>query len=124
MPTGRPTSYRPKYCARVVKMGKEGLSMCQMASRLDVARQTLDNWGESHPKFLEALQRARSDAQNWWENKGMDALGADKFQSSVWKTSMQARFREDYTERKDHTVKGEVEHRVIEWRSVKADTPD
>ena len=121
MPAGRPTDYRPEYCERVVEMGKEGRSMCQMASRLDVARATLIEWGEVHTEFSTALQRARSDAQDWWESRGQEALGADKFQSSVWKTSMQARFREDYTERKDHTVKGEVEHRVIEWRSVKAD---
>ena len=116
---GRPTDYRPEYCERVVEMGKEGLSMVQMASRLDQARSTLIQWGEERPEFSTALARARSEAQRWWEDTGQKALGADKFQSSVWKTSMMARFREEYTERRDHTVQGEMVHRVIEWRGVK-----
>ena len=116
---GRPTDYRPEYCKRVVAMGKEGKSMAQMASVLGQARSTLQQWGEEWPEFTAALTRARTESQRWWEDKGQDNLGADKFQSSVWRTSMQARFREEYTERRDHTVQGEVAHRVIEWRGVK-----
>ncbi len=59
------------------------------------------NWRDEHTAFFTALTRARTEAQRWWEDKGQDALGADKFQSAVWRTSMQARFREDYTERRD-----------------------
>ena len=55
MPGGRPTDYKPEYCKRVIAMGKRGKSPAQMASALGVARQTIDNWGEKHPKFLDAL---------------------------------------------------------------------
>jgi len=108
MPGGRPTDYKPEYCQRVIEMGKEGKSFAQIASALGVARQTIDNWGQEHGEFLDALSRARTEAQNWWESKGQEALGADKFQSSVWRTSMQARFREDYTERRDVNHGGAV----------------
>ncbi len=80
--------------------------MAQMASRLDQGRTTLDDWGVEHPEFAEALTRARTEAQRWWEDRGQNALGADKFQSAVWAKSMQARFREEYTERKDHKHSG------------------
>ena len=89
-------------------MGKEGKSFVQMASAVEVARQTIENWAEEEGEFLEALSRARTEAQNWWENKGMESLGEKNFQSSVWAKSMQARFRDDYTERKDHTVRGDI----------------
>ncbi len=108
MPGGRPTDYKPEYCKRVVAMGKRGKSPAQMASALGVARQTIDNWGERQPAFLDALARARTEAQRWWEDRGQDALGKDKFQSAVWKTSMQARFREDYTERRDVKHTGDI----------------
>ena len=55
---------------------------------------------------MTALSRARTEVLRWWEDKGQSALGADKFQSSVWRTSMQARFREDYTERRDGSHSG------------------
>jgi len=105
---GRPTDYKPEYCDRVVEMGKKGLSMVQMAAKLGQARNTLDAWGKKHGPFMDALTRARTEAQNWWETEGMNSLNKDKFQSSVWRTSMQARFREDYTERRDHTVGGAI----------------
>ena len=108
MPLGRPTDYRPEYCQRVIEMGKDGKSFAQMASEFEITRSTIDLWGEKHDEFREALSRARTDSQTWWEAKGMEALDKDKFQSSVWKTSMQARFRQDYTERRDTKVTGEI----------------
>ena len=108
MPGGRPTIYKPEYCARVVAMGKKGKSFAQMASAFGVARSTLDYWGGMEGEFSEALSRARTFAQDWWETKGMEALDKDKFQSSVWRTSMQARFRDDYTERRDVNHGGAV----------------
>ncbi len=105
MPAGRPTEYREEYCEAVVELGKEGKSPAQMAASFDVSRQTIDNWAAAHPEFLEALSRAKAHAQAWWETKGVDGMTADKFNALVWKTSMQARFREDYTERHEHTGK-------------------
>jgi hypothetical protein len=44
--------------------------------------------------------RAKAEEQKWWERAGQENLGADRFQQQVWRTSMQARFRDDYTERR------------------------
>jgi len=98
MPAGRPTAYRPEYCERVIEMGKKGYSPAQMCAEFDVSRQTIDNWADANPIFLEALSRARVHAQAWWEKKGMEGLESDKFNAQVWKKSMEARFREDYTD--------------------------
>jgi transposase len=43
---------------------------------------------------------AKAMEQDWWETKGAEGMAADKFNALVWKTSMQARFREDYTEKR------------------------
>lgn len=106
MPGGRPTKYEASYCEEVVKMGREGKSFAQMASHFDVSRQTIDNWAKDNPQFLEALTRAKAHAQAWWEDMGMKGMVGDKFNAAVWKKSMEARFREDYTERKELTGDG------------------
>lgn len=103
---GRPSKYKPEYCEVVIKLGKEGKSLVQMAAHFDISRQTIDNWAENNPDFLEALLRAKVHAQNWWEDAGMKGMVGDKFNAAVWKKSMEARFREDYTERKEVTGEG------------------
>jgi hypothetical protein len=58
--------------------------------------------------FLEALNRAKVHAQAWWEDQGMSGLSNREFNAPVWKKSMEARFRDDYTERKQLTVDGNL----------------
>lgn len=110
MPAGRPSKYDPSYCEVVVSLGKGGKSLAQMCAHFDISRQTIDNWAEANPEFLEALSRAKMHAQSWWEDQGVSGMTADKFNAAVWKKSMEARFREDYTERQeiDHSGKMEV----------------
>lgn len=103
MPAGRPSAYEPSYCDEVIDLGKAGKSKAQMAAHFDVSRQTIDNWAAAHEEFLEALSRADAHAQAWWEDKGMKGMEAPGFNAAVWKKSVEARFREDYTERRDYT---------------------
>lgn len=116
MPAGRPSDYQPEYCDQVIELGKVGYSPAQMAAHFDIARDTLNNWAEAHPEFLAALNRAKVHCQAWWETKGMDGMEKQGFNASVWTKSMQARFREDYTERQEQTLKGDpnspLVHRV------------
>ena len=95
------SKYKPEYCEKAVQLGRQGKSFAQIASHFDVSRQTIDNWADKHPKFLDALSRARTHAQAWWEEKGIEGMHSREFNSQIWKKSMEARFREDYTERKD-----------------------
>lgn len=108
MPAGRPTKYKPEYCEQVVALGKEGKSLVQMCAAFDIARSTIDQWAEDNPEFSEALARAKVYAQDWWEEVGQKALWADKFNAPVWKKSMEARFRDDYTERKELDHNGQI----------------
>lgn len=108
----RPTDYDPSYCDDVITLGREGKSKAQMASHFDVSRQTIDNWAAANPEFLEALNRAMAHCQAWWESKGQDGLTIPGFNGAVWKKSVEARFRDDYTERQEQTVKSEVVSRI------------
>lgn len=108
----RPTDYEPEYCEDVIRLGKAGKSKAQMASHFDVSRQTIDNWAETNPEFLEALTRAMAHCQAWWEDQGQSGMVAPGFNAAVWKKSVEARFREDYTERQEQTIKGSVINRI------------
>ena len=103
---GRPSKYQPRFCDIVVQVGQRGGSMVAMAEACDVLRATLYDWADQYPEFSAALGRAKQAEQMFWENMGIKGIHADRFNAMVWKTSMQARFREDYTERKVQEVTG------------------
>lgn len=98
-PRGRPSTYDPAHCDRVIALGAEGKSPEQISAAIDVPRSTMHRWAEEFPEFRAALTRAKELEQDWWESVGQTALFADKFQAAVWSKSMQARFREKYTEK-------------------------
>jgi hypothetical protein len=98
---GQPTLYREEYCAEVVELGKLGKSVAQMCAHFDISRQTIDNWADANPAFLEALNRAKVHMQAKLEEMGFSGLTDKNFNAAVWKKTMEARFRDDYTERKE-----------------------
>lgn len=101
MKLGRPSLYKPEYCAKVVELGREGCSPAEIASHFDIDRVTLLNWSNEFPEFLTAMTRAKVHEQAWWEQMGKKGMVADRFNSQVWSKSVAARFREDYTERRE-----------------------
>jgi len=106
MTAGRPSKYDPAYCEVVIALSREGKSLAQMCSHFDISRTTIDNWAVEFPEFLEALSRAKAHAQAWWEDQGSKGMVSDKFNAAVWRTTVQARFRDDYTERRDIEISG------------------
>ena len=113
MAGGRPSDYLAEHCAAVVELGKQGKSLVQIASALDVTKQTLANWSDVHPEFFAAMTQARVHSQAWWENAGQDNLllapGQGTFNASVWSRSMAARFPEDWRENKGVELSGAVQ---------------
>jgi hypothetical protein len=103
MPAGRPSDYNPHFCESVMDLGAKGYSQTEIAVHLEVPRTTMLSWAERHPEFSTALTRAKEEEQAWWERTGREAMFKPGFNAAVWKKSMEARFRDDYTERKDVT---------------------
>lgn len=108
---GRPTSYRPEYCERVIEMGEQGYSVVEMAAELGVNRSSLEaEWPEKHPSFSEAFTQARQKSQAWWERQGRENVvmepGKGTFNASMWSRSMAARFPRDWRESKDVQLTG------------------
>lgn len=106
MPAGQPTKYTSEYCVRVIALGREGKSIVQMASALDVHKDTLYEWAKVHTEFSDALTRAKQESQVWWEDVGQHALFAEKFQAGLWAKQMASRFPSDYTDRSKSEITG------------------
>lgn len=102
----RPTEYREEFCSRVIELGRRGKSKAQIAASLDVSRQTLDNWTQTHPEFLDAVKAARDLALAWWEDQGQAGLTAEKFNATAFIFQVKNRFRDDYADRSSHELTG------------------
>lgn len=91
---GRPTKYDPKFCNEIESHMGAGFSKESFAGKIGICKQTLYNWMNENPTFLDAVKRAEVACQNWWEQKGMDGMYAGKdFSSAIWIFNMKARFR-------------------------------
>jgi hypothetical protein len=110
LPDGRPSLYDASHCVTVIELGRKGKSFTQIACALDVSKATLTRWADDHPEFRTALTRAKEHEQDWWETQGQEGLSAERFNAAVWRKSMEARFRDDYTERKEVSGKLTISH--------------
>jgi transposase len=119
-PGGRPPDYRPEFCDRIIELGKLGYSQAQMAAELDVAKCTITYWAKVHPEFLNALERARTYSQSWWEMKAQSGLESRDFNAALWDKSVKSRFREDYTDRTINELVGKDDG-AIEFKDNGAD---
>lgn len=103
---GAPSLYNASEdCERVVELGKLGYSDTEIAAELNISRRTLYNWIDVHVAFKEAMELAATYSQAWWEAKGRGALLYDKFQSAVYNKIMTCRFRHDYGDKLETTIK-------------------
>lgn len=109
---GRPTLYKPEYCAIVEDLGRQGKSPAQIASILNVDRASLLRWAAVAEEFAQSLARAKDFEQAWWEDHAQSNLKAKHYQANVWRTSVAARFKEDYQERSQVNVSVTLESLV------------
>ena len=103
---GRPPDYRPEFCERIVELGRLGYSQARMAADLDVAKSTITEWAKQHPEFSNALTRARTLSQAWWETQAQLGLENRDFNAGIWDKSVKSMFREDYTDRTVNEIVG------------------
>ena len=118
MPTGRPSQYKPEYCEQVIEYAKQGMGPAEIADKFDVDRSTMLKWGDVHEQFFTALTRASTAAQAWWERAGREGMTADKFNAAVWKKTMEARFRDDYTERREIEQSGTINVALVRFSEI------
>lgn len=129
-PVGRPSKYKPEYCEAVIEMAKQGKGWANYAATFEIDRATLYDWAAAHEEFSTALTRAKVLEQQWWEDQARENLRSREFNANLWIKSAQARFREDYTERKETAVTGanggpvQVQSQVVDAKTLTPEQRD
>lgn len=118
MPAGRPTDYREEHCDSVIEWGKLGKSRAWISAELSICRQTLANWEDAHPEFLDAMTRAKLFSQRWWEDAGQNGMTSDKFNATVWAKNMNCRFRDEWVDKQEVQHSGGIAVTKIELVGV------
>lgn len=126
---GRPTLYRPEFCEKVIEFGKEGYSIVEMATELGVVRQTLRDWCERHPDFLDAFAQACEEAHAYWARMGRQMALDRGFNSNHWQFVMRAYFgvgrdMDKPAEAEDQRLDKDDRVIEVEYRVVKAENRD
>ena len=83
---GRPTKYSDKIGELVFSLMDDGLSVVQVARKLNVSRSTIYKWAEDNSDFSDTLTRAREASEAFWEDKFismMQSRASDSSQSLV-----------------------------------------
>ncbi len=81
-PIGRPTKYTKETGALVFDLMDEGLSVVQVARKLNVARSTIYKWAEDNDDFSDTFTRAREAGEAFWEYKFIDMMQSRASDSS------------------------------------------
>ena len=71
---GRPTKYSPEVGEVVFSLMDDGLSVVQVARKLNIGRSTLYLWASENPDFMDTFTRAREASEACWEYKFTDMM--------------------------------------------------
>jgi transposase len=127
--TGRPSKYDPAFCDRVEELGRQGASVLECALELGVCKQTLFNWQEEHPEFLDALTRARAHRQVWWERVHRKCAQSGEGNAASIQFGLKNIAPEDYADKVDLNHGGQADNPMravtrIELVGVRPDDDD
>ncbi len=84
MPAGRPSEYKATYCTEVINLMAEGLSLTAAGAELGFAKQTLHNWTDAHPDFLDAVKIGQAKRQPFLERRLLSSDEGPKVTSSIF----------------------------------------
>lgn len=111
----RPATYEPDLCDEAVDLAASaGLSTTEIAAHWAISHETLMEWANTHPELADALSRARTAAEAWWEEKARRALELrdNRFPAGAWAMVMKARFP-GYADRVEVSHKIDVTSKLV-----------
>lgn len=99
---GQPTKYDPAFCDQAIAFGAKGYSREMIAAKFGVSWNTLLNWMDAHPDFLEAMEHAKMLEMVYFEETALNHMveqpQGSRLNTSLWSRSMAARFPNKYRE--------------------------
>lgn len=103
-PGGRPTSYEPKFCDKVIELFRDGSSIAEIAYELDVAKSTIYEWIDKNEEFSNAMKKGKDISEGWWCKKGRVNIDNKDFNSTLWYMNMKNRFGWSDKQESTHNV--------------------
>lgn len=92
MKRGRPTDYKPEYCELLIAHMAEGLSFESFAGKVGASKQTIYDWMQKNPEFLDSRRKGDALSLLWWEKEGKDGMWSGKqFNAAIWMINMKNR---------------------------------
>jgi hypothetical protein len=93
------TKYNPEMCKKVIELMSEGASLCEVAAKLGICEDEIDEWKEKMPEFSDAIKKGKLLSQVWWEKQGRLNLANKHFNYTLWYANMKNRF--GWSDKKD-----------------------
>ena len=88
----RPTKYTKELGEKLEDLMYKGLSIEEVCHELRICKQTLYNWCEKHPEFLDSKKRGEDWSKGWWMKQGRVNLENDDFSPTLFYMNMKNRF--------------------------------
>jgi hypothetical protein len=122
MPAGRPTTYDPSYCERVIQHMATGASVASFAAEIEVARATINNWMEQHEEFLEAVSIAKAKCAAWWEVAGRKIVldGGSAPQATMVTLGLKNMAADDWREKSEVKQTIDLSEEAASWLGHKS----
>ena len=108
MTAGRPSKYKPQMCDEVLPFMAQGYSTTALAGHLKVSRQTLYDWMDAHPEFLDAVKEGQAASAIWWEDCLRDNAQKGEGNATAAIFGLKNRASDDWRDKRehDHTTNG------------------
>lgn len=84
MTAGRPTKYDEAFGERIVELMSEGLSLTAAAAELNVHRDTIYAWADTHPEFSDSKKLGSAKRQLFLERRLLSASDGPIVTSSIF----------------------------------------
>lgn len=123
MPAGRPSEYKEEYAEAIIDHMAAGGSIEEFAGKMRISKQSIYNWKEKFPEFLDAINVGTEASHAFWAQVGRDlATGRGDSKDgnpTAWIFNMKNRFK--WTDRQDMTTDGEKIEGVMIYKPEKHD---
>jgi hypothetical protein len=122
--SGRPVEYDSSYCERLIDHMEQGLSFESFAGILGCCKQSLYNWAERFPEFLDAKNIGTEKSRLFYELAGLNGMmnHIPFFNDRVWRLNMMNRFPNEWKEKVENLHKIE-QGAIVDWGDGKTDNP-
>lgn len=121
MPAGRPSEYKPEYCDVLYEHMREGYSKTAAAGLMGICRQTIHNWADAHPEFLDAVKRGEAARTAFLERDLLLAKDGPKVTSRIFALKNAA--PEEWKDRRDVDLTssdGSMKPSIVEFRGIES----